>query len=47
MKNINNPNKIGFLKKILIKLSRIKIKVISYYNFLELFCKMFLLDKNS
>ena len=27
--------------------SRIKIKVTSYYNFLELFCKMFLLDKNS
>ena len=27
--------------------SRIKIKVTSYYNFLELFCKIILLDKNS
>ena len=27
--------------------SRIKIKVTSYYNFLELFCKILLLDKNS
>jgi len=27
--------------------SRIKIKVTPYYNFLDLFCKIILLDKNS